>query len=61
VNDVFDLKKTAQMTGLSVERLREMVQRGEVSGIQPGGPKGKFFIRRSDVEKMLEPVHQRTK
>jgi hypothetical protein len=59
VDEVYDLKKTEIMTGLSAERLREMVMSGEVSGIQPGGPRGKLFIPLSEIERLRTPVHLR--
>jgi hypothetical protein len=59
VDEVYDLKKCERLTGLRVERLRQMVLSGEVTGFQPGGPRGKLFIPRREIERLQTPVHLR--
>lgn len=59
VDDLYDLKKASTVTGLGVERLRDMILDGRVTGYQPGGPKGKFFIPQTELERLRTPVRRR--
>lgn len=41
---------------LSRSQVLEMAQRGQLDAIQPAGPNGRYFIRRSEAERLLRPV-----
>lgn len=41
---------------LSHNRLLEMLAAGELDAVQPGGRRGRYFVRRSEADRLLAPV-----
>ena len=55
-SNLIPLSIAEHMTGLSKAALRAAIHSGRVTGYQPGGPKGKLFVSRSDLEQLLTPL-----
>lgn len=52
IGEETDVKRAAKLTGLSVRRIQAMCESGEIQCRQPSGPKGKYFIPLSEIERM---------
>lgn len=52
VGEETDVKRAARLIGLSVRRVQAMCESGEIKCRQPSGPKGKYLIPLSEIERM---------
>jgi excisionase family DNA binding protein len=54
--DLCTLTESAEITRLTPFALRDMIVDGRITGYQPGGPRGKYLIPRSELERIMRPV-----
>ena len=48
--DLQDIKKATEKSGLTVDQLHWLIKKGRLPAYQPGGPRGKWYVRESDLE-----------
>ncbi|MBK8880735.1 MAG: helix-turn-helix domain-containing protein [Haliscomenobacter sp.] len=54
LNELVTITDLAKMGGPHPQTLRRMIQNGEIPGVRIGR---KYFIRKSELEKLLTPKH----
>lgn len=56
MKEFLSLAEASPQVGLKPDTLRLKIVRGEVRAIQPGGPRGKLFISKAEVERLQQHV-----
>lgn len=56
--DLQDIKKATEKSGLTVDQLHWLIKKGRLPAYQPGGPRGKWYVRESDLEALMQPVQR---
>lgn len=51
------LKQAEAETELTVRQLQWMVRKGTLTAYQPGGARGRLYVRADDLEQIMQPRH----
>jgi hypothetical protein len=53
--ELIDLRQVRAETGLKYDALHWLIKKGAVEVYQPGGPKGKLYVSRAELKRLLQP------
>ena len=55
LQDFRTLKQAATETELTVRQLQWMVRKGRLTAYQPGGKRGRLYVRADELETLMQP------